>query len=673
MAGITFDFNANLARFSSAIDKATADLNKFQTNADRMAKNVKGIFGGLAAGLSVAAVTAFAKQTLDAADALNDMSQRTHVSVKDLASLRTISEQSGTSLEDVGKAIGKLNLSFSQAQSGTKEQAEALKRLGITSTDSRERFFQLADAYVETGGKGTALADIQKVLGKSYEQMIPLLSQGGEGLREAAAASESFADAMERLAPVADQFNDNMADLKTNVAGLMAAGLADMVPAVNQITAAMGEAYRESGLLNALWVGMGGLGTFAFTDDLDSIEKKIRDAESDVKDLRAALNDPGIGFMKYGFLSDNELVKRIGDTNAKIGSLMRERKAIVDAAAKGDKPAPGTNSPTTQPATKSDPLAGLLKSTDIGRMQEFDKTVALLNARFDYGRKSTELYEQAMAKLVESTFANNFKEAANDAEFMAMVQEDGAKTAAEWAQNLRDLANVDMGRLNDLLKNTDFARLKQDQEDMILLAKAFSEGIVDADGNLRKLSETEYLDAVKNRLGLIGQSLEEMDVFAKRAAENIVDAFGEFLFDPFDDGLEGMLQGFGDMIRKMIAQAVAADLGRRLFGDLVQGGEGEGLIGDALKWVGDFLPSFDGGGSTGMGSRIGGIDGKGGFLSVLHPNETVVDHSRGQRLSGGGNITINISGVRDASDVRRAGGQVAREVQRIVGGSRRYS
>lgn len=670
MAGITFDFNANLARFSSAIDKATADLNKFQTNADRMAKNVKGIFGGLAAGLSVAAVTAFAKQTLDAADALNDMSQRTHVSVKDLASLRTISEQSGTSLEDVGKAIGKLNLSFSQAQSGTKEQAEALKRLGITSTDSRERFFQLADAYVETGGKGTALADIQKVLGKSYEQMIPLLSQGGEGLREAAAASESFADAMERLAPVADQFNDNMADLKTNVAGLMAAGLADMVPAVNQITAAMGEAYRESGLLNALWVGMGGLGTFAFTDDLDSLPKKIRDAENDVKDLRAALNDPGFGFMKYGALSDAELVKRIGDTNAKIGEMMRERKAVIDGAAKASS---GGKRPATTPTATADPLAGLLKSTDIGRMQEFDKTVALLNARFDYGRKSTELYEQAMTKLVEGAFANNFKEAANDAEFMAMVQEDGAKTAAEWAQNLRDLANVDMGRLNDLLKNTDFARLKQDQEDMILLAKAFSEGIVDADGNLRKLSETEYLDAVKNRLGLIGQSLEEMDVFAKRAAENIVDAFGEFLFDPFDDGLEGMLQGFGDMIRKMIAQAVAADLGRRLFGDLVQGGEGEGLIGDALKWVGDFLPSFDGGGSTGMGSRIGGIDGKGGFLSVLHPNETVVDHSRGQRLSGGGNITINISGVRDASDVRRAGGQVAREVQRIVGGSRRYS
>jgi hypothetical protein len=46
--------------------------------------------------------------------------------------------------------------------------------------------------------------------------------------------------------------------------------------------------------------------------------------------------------------------------------------------------------------------------------------------------------------------------------------------------------------------------------------------------------------------------------------------------------------------------------------------------------------SFDGGGFTGMGSRSGGMDGKGGFPAILHPNETVVDHTKGQ----GQGITI---------------------------------
>lgn len=46
--------------------------------------------------------------------------------------------------------------------------------------------------------------------------------------------------------------------------------------------------------------------------------------------------------------------------------------------------------------------------------------------------------------------------------------------------------------------------------------------------------------------------------------------------------------------------------------------------------------SFEGGGFTGMGARSGGIDGRGGFPAILHPNETVIDHTRGQ----GQGITI---------------------------------
>lgn len=55
------------------------------------------------------------------------------------------------------------------------------------------------------------------------------------------------------------------------------------------------------------------------------------------------------------------------------------------------------------------------------------------------------------------------------------------------------------------------------------------------------------------------------------------------------------------------------------------------------------IPSMDGGGYTGDGARTGGLDGKGGFLTMLHPQETVVDHTKGQ--SGGVvvNQTINVS------------------------------
>ena len=49
------------------------------------------------------------------------------------------------------------------------------------------------------------------------------------------------------------------------------------------------------------------------------------------------------------------------------------------------------------------------------------------------------------------------------------------------------------------------------------------------------------------------------------------------------------------------------------------------------------VASYDGGGFTGSGARIGGMDGKGGKLAMLHPREKVIDLTRGQ----GEGVSIN--------------------------------
>ena len=61
------------------------------------------------------------------------------------------------------------------------------------------------------------------------------------------------------------------------------------------------------------------------------------------------------------------------------------------------------------------------------------------------------------------------------------------------------------------------------------------------------------------------------------------------------------------------------------------------------------IPTNEGGGFTGMGARAGGIDNKGGFLSILHPNETVIDHTKKQQqiqqVQAAPTINFNISTV----------------------------
>ena len=75
--------------------------------------------------------------------------------------------------------------------------------------------------------------------------------------------------------------------------------------------------------------------------------------------------------------------------------------------------------------------------------------------------------------------------------------------------------------------------------------------------------------------------------------------------------------------------------------------------------------SFDGGGFTGAGVRAGGMDGKGGKLAMVHPNETVVDHTKGQSV-GGNTVVFNIS-TPDVAGFQKSQRQLARQAKAVLG------
>jgi len=84
--------------------------------------------------------------------------------------------------------------------------------------------------------------------------------------------------------------------------------------------------------------------------------------------------------------------------------------------------------------------------------------------------------------------------------------------------------------------------------------------------------------------------------------------------------------------------------------------------------------SFDGGGFTGNGARAGGVDGKGGFNAILHPNETVIDHTKQSTARGTEqqiivNQTINVTtGVQSTvrSEIQNMMPQIAESAQNAV-------
>lgn len=180
----------------------------------------------------------------------------------------------------------------------------------------------------------------------------------------------------------------------------------------------------------------------------------------------------------------------------------------------------------------------------------------------------------------------------------------------------------------------------------------------------------EQIDAQAEAIGRLTEKYEAAEERAK---------FFDDMSTKVKDGLvEAIIEGesFAGVLADVAKALAKAALQAALFneGPFASSGGGGGLLGglfDAVlgafsgssapktsaRPVARSVPSLDGGGFTGRGGRSGGVDGKGGFHAILHPNETVIDHTKGSL--GGGGAVINYAPVIDAR------GADAEAVQRL--------
>lgn len=118
--------------------------------------------------------------------------------------------------------------------------------------------------------------------------------------------------------------------------------------------------------------------------------------------------------------------------------------------------------------------------------------------------------------------------------------------------------------------------------------------------------------AYENQQDKAAEGYFDLEELGKQAARNTQDAFADFLFDPFQDGLDGMLLGFVNVVRRMAAEAAAAQLSKALFGGAGSGDSGWGLLGTLAGVAG----SFFGGGSGGALSSVATSGAAAGATSV---------------------------------------------------------
>lgn len=231
------------------IDGLTRSLDK----ANNQASGLSGAFGklgGLAknagiaiAGLGAAAVgglTVLGKNAIDAADNLNDLSQRTGVGVEALSKFGAAAEDSGSSLDEVAKAMGKLSKGIVDPAS---KANEALRSIGISSTDTQGKIrsvdqvmLDIADKFskLPDGAQKTALA--MEIFGKSGANLIPMLNGGREAM------SQYSATITTEMAQAADKFNDAINMVMRELAGPFNQAITASLPYITQLAQQLGAA-----------------------------------------------------------------------------------------------------------------------------------------------------------------------------------------------------------------------------------------------------------------------------------------------------------------------------------------------------------------------------------------------------------------------------------------------
>lgn len=180
-----------------------------------------------------------------------------------------------------------------------------------------------------------------------------------------------------------------------------------------------------------------------------------------------------------------------------------------------------------------------------------------------------------------------------------------------------------------------------------------------------RISQDEYNDAVERAGEAYNKSLEAEKVWgysskelAKDASRDIHDSLADFLFDPFDKGLKGMLEGFADTLRRMAANVAASDILTGLFGPGGFGSsQGGGVLSGVVSSIGSAFSGYfaDGGaiapGQWGIVGEEGPEIAKGGTSGT-----TIIPMGGGM----GGGIKVNI--------VNNAGAQISTTAKRGANG-----
>lgn len=586
---VTVDFKAQTAKFENGIKKAKKSASGFGS---AVGKAMKG--AAIGAALLTGATARLVQQSLVLVDTQRKTARTLGTSQRIFAGLSLAAEVSGQSIEAFTKALKRQSKSIIDANDGLQTQARAFKRLGLDTQallklPVEKQFGAITTALGKVENSTLKVGIASDIYGAKNSDLINILELGADGIQMYIDKVDALGVALtDRQTKAIEEANDAVLVMKKSFTGLgnqLAARFAPAIKTAAEKVESITQRVTESIPKFVAWASsiLGvtrNLNLLTIADlnaEIDQITKDV----GDIVDLRDNLGAPFVqtGVVPPGVQAQvdfwngqiEKLVERADAAKAALAKLTAKGEVNIEPVGEGGNDVSTTgdvaarkfesdfNAATRAVATASEKL-----QMNIDSIRESLTTNPLwtpeLAGRQAQAAVDAYLEEIARIKTEQDALAESQKAAAEAATRAV------ATPAEELAYRIAEIR----------------AELEGNPYWSPETAQRQSQEAVDA-----------YMEEMQRIASESDDVFKDMSEFQRQAFANMQDILGDFLFDPWADGLTGMLKNFADMLRKMVAQLLASKILEYI----------GGLFGGSTP-----LPTpSSGGASFGPPAAIGGI------------------------------------------------------------------
>ena len=491
---------AQTAKYERGLQRAQRQLDRFEKKNKLSLQKVSKIFATLGVSIGVT-FWKLSRQSVKAADAVGKAAKQAGIAAEALQELRFAGEQSGISIRGMDDSLRRMNRRLGEfVNSGGGPAAKAIEDLGVSVRDAN--------------GKIRSSESV-------FNDIVTKLRSIDTQAQRAAYAAQFFGDDFgPKLVPLLDQGADGIAKLRKEAWHLGSV--------MSNETVASAESAEDQ--FNRLEKIIRGRMIKAFADNAETIEESTKAITNFIISTLNGFNNLRKFF---GWETETEELKR--QLREVQDEIVKTRNDIDE----GIYP----NTLLARAKIRMGDISGYAENTISGEKEAKERLAKLITKHEELFKRFSVIENQRnrLAKIKPSTI--------DSTPYMPRISDDDLADYVRGFEKIEDRVARQLEELE--------ARKSE-------LQKAFP-GYYEHIG--KKIREQMYIDEIevkpKKRSSLF-KAVDQMQEYAKQAARNMQDAFADFLFDPFDDGVKGMARGFLNAIRRMLANQAALQIFRLL-------------------------------------------------------------------------------------------------------------